>query len=71
MNKIKATLIFTNRNGTHEKRTYIVETEGLSNSEIKKKAYEKYVEHNKDAEENILSTKYHRIYDLFDWKLLN
>ena len=70
MHKIRATLIFSNRNGTHEKRTYIIETKGLSNSEVKKKAYEKYVNRNKDAEENILSTKYHRPYELYEWVIL-
>lgn len=70
MYKIRATLIFSNRNGTHEKRTYIIETEGLSNSEVKKKTYEKYVCRNKDAEENILSTIYYRPYELFDWVIL-
>ena len=38
MYKKRATLIFSNRNGTPEQRTYIIDTEGLSNSEVKKKS---------------------------------
>lgn len=42
MHKAKVTIIFSNANRSHEKRTYIVKTTNYLNKEARELAFEKY-----------------------------
>lgn len=68
MNRAMVTIRFTNRNGTHEKKTYFVKLNGNSDAEAMEKAFDRYLQFNGVAYEDQSSPKYHRPCELWEWK---
>jgi len=71
MNKAKVTLKFTNPDGTHEKKSYVVKMEGTMAGEALTKAFRKYLAYNRLAYESPLSPAYHRPCELVSYRFIS